>query len=155
MYFVLDHYYAIDNKEFCLVLQNNMYNTDEVIELCSAITFYLEELVNDNSVSLDNPCLCKILTKYYGFTDVKETLGKDILSSIKLPIEGTKEVVVVSYPNKKVDAIFIIDLYGARESCCGPNWKNLLDKWIFENSDLEKGAVEDIASILLKEGIEK
>ena len=154
MYFVLDHYYAINNKEFCLIVSSPSYNALDVIELCSAITFFLEELVNDNSVSLSQDCLLKILTSYYGFIDVKEGIGKDILANIKLPIEGIKETTIISHPDKKTDAVFIIDLYGARESCCGDNWHSYLDKWIFENSNLEDGAVEKITQLLLKEGVE-
>ena len=67
---------------------------------------------------------------------------------IELPINGIYETVLL--PDFYDNAIYIIDLYEARESCCGPNYKELM------NNNLPKGAeLQQLKNLLKETGIEK
>ena len=143
--FILDHYYAVDHKEFCIIIESGK-NITEIMQICSSITFLLEYMF-DESVCLDMNCLLNALLTYYGAEDKKAEL-KDILSMIELPINGIYETVLL--PDFYDNAIYIIDLYEARESCCGPNYKELM------NNNLPKGAeLQQLKNLLKETGIEK
>lgn len=122
--YILDHYYAVNNADFCLAVRSDK-TVEEMIEICSAITFLLEDLV-DVTVSLDMQALQNILTAFYGVENIKKELSKEELKKM-LPIEGLyKQIVPTAY---------IIDLYEARESCCGEKYKEIMDKWLPMDAD--------------------
>lgn len=86
----------------------------------------------------------KCLEKFYGAKDVKNTIELKTLKMLQLPIKGLYEEVTIQHGS--VTDTYIIDLYEARESCCGPDYKDIMNKW------LPKGkALEDLKNILLNE----
>lgn len=136
MIYRLDHYYAIDHDEFCLLVESEK-GVREMIELTSAITFLFEEII-DESECLSQPCLLMILRDFFGIKDVKEKY---------------KECIPICKPNgnewnncfnkKLIDKdtnfhITQIDLYEAREFCCGKNYRKLMNKYLPKNQELVK-----------------
>lgn len=129
MIYVLDHYYSVDHKKYCLVVDMDK-TVDEVIEIYSAIEFLLEETV-DVSIELDDKCLLKCLEDFYGAKDVKDSFMKKY--EFDLPSSFTYDEV---YSDKKTGKIaaYIVDLYSARESCLGGAvYKKIMDKWLPKN----------------------
>lgn len=143
--FVLDHYYAIDHEEYCLVVESEK-TVDEVIQICSSIAFLLEDIF-DPSVCLDMDCLRKVLVAYYGMVDQKENF-KDVLQLLDLPIEGRCEKVkILDFYHSD---IFVVDLYEARESCCGDKYREIMDKWLPKGTQLQ-----ELKELLKREGVEQ
>lgn len=151
MIYILDHYYAVNHKEWCLIVESDK-TEQEVIEITSALTFLFEDIV-DVSACLDNNCLLKLLVTYYGMKDIKaERFCEEMLDTIDdmmLPINGVSKKVYVGVDGIAVEKAVIIDLYGARESCCGPDYKKMYDKYLPVGERLE-----EIKALLLTEGEE-
>lgn len=148
MLFVLDHYYAVNHQEFCLVVEIDK-DVNEVVEICSAITFLLEELI-DESVSLDMDCLLNILVSYYGAKDKKCDISGDILDEISMPIDSMYQKIALAHDGICVSYAYVVDLYEARESCCGPKYEVIMDKWLPKGEELE-----GIKELLRTTGVEK
>ena len=127
MIYVLDHYYSIDHQESCLIVESN-YELDEVIEIYSAIEFLLEEEI-DECACLDDVILLQILESFYGFINRKPDVPKDVLNGFNLPI-GSIYKKIGLYDDNGDQESYIIDLYEARESCCGKKYKKIMKKWL-------------------------
>lgn len=150
--FVLDHYYAIDHKDFCIIIESEK-SINEIIKICGSVTFLLEDLF-DTSVSLDMNCLLDVLVTYYGAEDKKDEVitqnitYKDVLSLLDLPIDGLYEEYKI--PDFYDNGIYVVDLYEARESCCGKNYREIM------NSHLPKGEqLQQLISLLQEKGVEE
>lgn len=140
MIYVLDHYYAINHTDFCLIVSSEK-SAQDMVEICSAISFLLETEVDMGAV-LDQTCLLEILKDFYGMTDVKSEFSEDRIQAMQLPIRTAFE----RYTNE----IYLLDLYEARESQCGPvNCPRIMEKWL-PKSD----AREDLLLRLRKNGAE-
>lgn len=148
MIYVLDNYYAINHNDFCIIVESNK-TVEEMVEICSAISFLFEETVTD-SYLLDMNCLLNILIKYYEMENKKNSIEKDALNQIHMPIKSIYEETYIAHDYMCVSEGYIIDLYEARENCCGPQYKNIMDKWLPKGQELD-----DLISILRLEGIEK
>lgn len=147
MLYVLDHYYAINHQEFCIVLESDR-TVDDIVEICSAIAFLLEDLT-DVSSSLDMDCLLSILTTYYGAKNKKDDITDEMLYQIPMPIESVYEEIFLAHDCICASKAYIIDLYEARESCCGNGYKKIMEKW------LPKGKLlEELKELLSTRGIE-
>lgn len=120
MVYILDHYYSIDHKKYCLIV--NMDKTvDEVVEICSAIEFLLEDTV-DVGIELDDKILLVCLEKFYDAHDVKGEYDEQALKKFNLPIESRYEYLG--------NDTYIIDLYEARDYCCGSKYKKIMKRWL-------------------------
>lgn len=140
MIYVLDHYYAINHTDFCLIVSSEK-SVQDVVEICSAISFLLETEV-DMDAALDQTCLLEILKDFYGMTDVKSDFSEDRIQAMQLPIHTAFE----RYTNE----IYLLDLYEARESQCGPvNCPRIMEKWLPTGD-----AREDLRFRLRKNGAE-
>lgn len=152
MIFLLSHYYAINPREFCVVLEGN-YSADEMIEITSAITFLFEDL-NPGGESLNMKILKKILVEYYGCMDIKNKITRLCLRNLVLPINTVCEKTSFQTTDFLGSTIgCIIDLYFARECSCGPEKsKDIKEKWLPK----EPNRYEDLKQILLlPEAIER
>lgn len=151
MIYILDHYYAVNHKEWCLIVESDK-TEQEIIEITSALTFLFEDIV-DVSACLDNNCLLKLLVTYYGMKDIKaERFCEEMLDAIDetmLPISSVSKKVYVDVDGIAVEKAVIIDLYGARESCCGSDYKKMYEKYLPVGEKLE-----EIKTLLLAEGEE-
>lgn len=150
MIYVLDNYYAIDHLDFCRVIDSDK-NVDDIVEICSAVTFLFEDLV-DVSACLDMDCLSEILCTYYGAHNIKKDIPEDALKELKMPIGGIFEERTIKLINStSYSKAYLIDLYEARDSWFGPE-KNIkvIKKWLPEGDDLEK-----LKRLLIEKGEEK
>lgn len=141
MIYVLDHYYAMNHTDFCCIVSLEK-SVQDMVEICSAISFLLETQVDMDAV-LDQTCLLHILEDFYDVTDVKSDFSEEMIRAMQLPIRTAFE----KMPNKE---IYLMDLYEARESQCGPvNCPRIMEKW------LPKGeAFEDLLLRLRQNGVE-
>jgi len=130
--YILDHYYNINHEEQCLVIEID-YTVNEVIEITSAITFLLEDMT-EPSVYLEEEWLLECLEKFYGAENVKDGVDIDFLKEI-LPTETIYESVIMGH-HIVVKKGYIIDLYFARESCCGVKYKDIMDRWLPKGKEL-------------------
>lgn len=148
MIYILDHYYLVNHKENCLIIESDK-NINDIIEICAAIEFLFEDNIGEE-FCLDEQCLLKILTQYYGVKDIKHLFSNEELSLIDMPIDGIYEYNnFTCYNQTEVGEAYVIDLYEARESQCGPNYKDIIDKWLPRGNQLN-----DIKLLLVKEGKE-
>ncbi|GED04230.1 MULTISPECIES: hypothetical protein [Bacillus subtilis group] len=146
MIFKLDHYINEErDPDYLLFIEKDIEPSRfedellELIEIIACIHFRFEQLVRDD-ICVAGKDIVFLLEKYYGFKNVTSEymwLEKET----RLPREewyvfnefrvGTNQV-----------PVFQIDVYNAREACCGPEYRNLminrlpLDKE-FDN-DIEK-----------------
>lgn len=143
--FILDHYYAVDHEEYCIIVESDK-TVDEIMQICSSIAFLLEDMF-DTSVCLDMNCLLNVLVTYYGAADRKAEL-KDILQLVDLPIEGEYEKYEIwdFYSN----TIYLVDLYEARESCCGPDYRKIMDSCLPQGEQLQQ-----LKALLKESGVEQ
>lgn len=138
MLYILDHYYEIDHQSFCIVIKSKK-KLNDIIEICASIEFLFED-ITDYETHLNNNCLLDILIHYYGAKNKKNSISDETLNSIGMPIESiAKEVLLFHNENNdiSVDKAYLIDLYEARESCCGPNYKTIMNKWLPKGKDLD------------------
>lgn len=158
MVYILDHYYAVDHADYCLVVESDK-SVNEIVEICSSIAFLLEDLVDD-SASLDMSCLLKVLETYYGAKNIKPNVSKRTLNMLGMPIDDVykKTTIAVnhtdeSYPDRESISDewgYIVDLYEARESCCGEKYKQVMKRNLPKGEDLE-----DLRILLRLEGAEE
>ena len=121
MIYVLDHYYAMNHTDFCCIVSSEK-SVQDMVEICSAISFLLETEVDMDAV-LDQTCLLHILEDFYDMTDVKADFSEEMIRAMQLPIRTAFE----RYTNE----IYLLDLYEARESQCGPvNCPRIMEKWL-------------------------
>lgn len=147
MLYVLDHYYAINHQEFCIVIESDK-KVEEIVEICSSIAFLLEDLV-DVSACLDMECLLNILITYYGAKNKKPDIEDEMLNSLRMPTEGVYEKIFLAHDGIAVSNAYLIDLYEARESCCGEGYKEIMNKWLPEGKKLD-----ELKEFLITNGVE-
>jgi len=133
--YVLDHYYNVNHEVQCLIIEIDK-TVEEMIEITSALSFLLEDML-DPSVYLDEDWLLECLEKFYNAENVKDGVESDFLYELKMPIEGISQKTVMGH-HIVVKEGYIIDLYGARESCCGEKYKYIMDKWLPKGKELEE-----------------
>lgn len=136
----IDHYYAKNHSDYCLVVESDKTIKD-MIEITSSLEFLFENVV-DESACLDNQCLLKILCNHYRCNDVKDKYRQ------YLSYMNEEWGLVVIY-NFGICTLVQIDLYAARESCCGPNNKKIMKSQLPNGSDLE-----ELKLLLIEEGEE-
>lgn len=133
--YILDHYYNIDHEKQCLAIEINK-TVEEVIEITSALSFILEDMI-DPSVYLEEEWLLECLEKFYGAVNVKDGIEIDFLKELKMPIENIYQSAIMGH-HIVVKKGYVIDLYSARESCCGKKSLDIMDRWLPKGKKLEE-----------------
>lgn len=136
----ISHYYSNDDKEDSLYIQTDK-ELVELIELIAALQFKLE-FMTDDSVALSEEHIVELLTTFYGATDVTE-IYKEKHEQFSFPKNEWGVADLCSY--KEVDsqgkecvtALIQIDSYQARESCCGPECEDLIEKHVLKTEAFE------------------
>lgn len=146
MIYIISHYYATNHKDFCIILQSNK-TEEEIIEICNAAAFFLEDYY-EPSVSLDIDCLKELLTNFYEALDIKESVIPYIKGKFPMP-DGVSMNYYFQVGKEHKQAV-AIDLYGAREMYCGPNYRKVIDKWIYPHRD-----AADIQELIIRKGKEE
>ena len=134
--YILDHYYSIDHEKQCLVIEINK-SVEEMIEITSVISFVLEDMI-DPSVYLEEEWLLECLEKFYGAENVKDGVEIGYLQGLKMPIEDVFQGVLYRGHHSVTKKGYVIDLYSARESCCGEKYMNIMDRWLPKGKKLEE-----------------
>ena len=130
MIFLLDHYYEgmPDHQGYCFAVKSDTLSPEDLVELTSAIEFLFEDTVNVDGV-LEQAKLKEILCTHYVMTDVTNKYQEDIATILEVACwDGIFTSFFYNITKRKL--FLHIDLYEARESCCGPEYKELIDKWI-------------------------
>lgn len=146
MIYIISHYYAVNRREFCIILKSDK-TEKEIIEICNAVTFFLEDYY-DPSVSLDMDCLKELLVNHYEATDIKDSILPYIKGKYPMP-----DGVSMKYDIKTdtgLEKAISIDLYEAREAYCGPNYRDVIEKWIYPHRD-----AADIQEFIIRKGKEE
>lgn len=89
MIYVLDHYHAMNHTDFCCIVSSEK-SVQDMVEICSAISFLLETQVDMDAV-LDQTCLLHILEDFYDVTDVKPDFSEEMVRAMQLPIRTAFE----------------------------------------------------------------
>jgi len=127
MIFLLDHYYEgwERHQEYCFAVKSDTLAAEELVELTSAIEFLFEDTVGVDQ-HLDQIKLKEILCNDYGMKDVTKEHQKDIATVLETV--SWNDIFTDFYDGREL--FLHIDLYEGRDSCCGPKYKELIDKWI-------------------------
>ena len=137
MYYILDHYYETNHEETCLVVACDK-TVDEMVEICSVVAFLLEDVV-DESAYLKLDTLLEVLVSCYEVEDIKKEVSDEDLRKLNLPINDVYEHILVELADGSIADMdcYIIDLYSARESCCG-KYDEIMEKWLPKGDEMEK-----------------
>lgn len=136
MRYIFDHYYAMDHKNYCRVVESDKDVTD-VKRLLVAIQFFYEENMDECS----NPTfdsVIEILCRHYGFERVEKSEIKELSIMLEDFLEDCSE--------DKYKGYTYIDMYWTREHLCGPGQpEQLFYEWLTEEikEDLKKTLVEE------------
>ena len=133
--YILDHYYNVNHEEQCLAIELDK-TVEEVVEITSALSFLLEDMT-DPSVCLDEEWLLECLEKFYGAENVKEGIEFDALLDLEMPIDTVYQSAIMGH-HIVVKKGYLIDLYSARESCCGTKSQEIMEKWLPKGKELEE-----------------
>ena len=103
----------------------------KAIEKTDTFSEYGDALIPEDIVAfyMTNTERKEILCTHYGMTDVTNKYQEDIATVLEVACwDGIFTSFFYNITNRKL--FLHIDLYEARESCCGPEYKELIDKWI-------------------------
>ncbi len=118
-----------DEKDFIFFKSSIPYN--ELIEILACIDFKYEDLVDESSIP-DSKKVLKILEEFYGVEKLSNDLIKKFNElTVEEPFLFYRDIasVYLIYEDDYFNQQFIeIDRYSARESCCNPNYLELMDK---------------------------
>lgn len=130
------HFYNIDHDKYAFFIQTEM-TPQVMIETLASLDFKFEELVDESS-SLDPRHLLSLLVDFFEVEDVtreyRKYLPQTQLEDYEWKLTNTFSIVD---GNEKIK-IIQIDQYRGRESCCGPDIAELMEKRLPKTKALEK-----------------
>lgn len=135
--FKIAHFYSTNHDKTSFFIKTNI-DTETLGEIIACIQFRFEELVNE-SLCINDEHLLSILKEYFGVEDVTKEYQK-YLPYTQL-VQHEWSAVNVFYVPDPILVITQIDQYHMRESCCGPNYKDLMDKRLPGNEDFDKAII--------------
>lgn len=127
----LSHYYTTDEEKYSIFIKSPM-DTEEFIKVIGAICFKFEEVV-DESMDIEETHLAQILESFYGMKDVTES-SKWLLPYTTLERSEWEDVNRFEHDGLN---IIHIDLYSARENCCGKGYKELMNTHLPKSEEFE------------------
>lgn len=122
----IDHFYNTDHDIAARFIETTIC-LEVMVEVLAALQFKFEELV-DESVPMDERHITKLLERFYEVEDLTNEYQK-YHSQMQLnenDWDMINKFTVKKENGTKMDVIQI-DLYEARESFCGPQYKQLMD----------------------------
>ncbi|QAT68044.1 hypothetical protein EQZ20_24535 (plasmid) [Bacillus glycinifermentans] len=139
MIFKLDHFFDDPYNSVFLEKLADPKNLGEeilkLIETVGCLQFRLEELIDEN-MSMNAEQAAVILQKYFGFRDVTEQF-QPFIEETFLPEEEWDVFNEYAVGPNQVPVIQI-DLYRARESCCGPDYAKLMSTRLPETEEFDR-----------------
>lgn len=148
----ISHYYSNDDKQDSLYIKTDK-DLEELVEIIAALQFKFEFMMDD-SVALSEEHIVELLTTFYGAVDVTEDY-KEKYDQFHLDKNQWGVADVFFYKEESgsskgcVKQVTQIDVFQARESCCGPNCENLIEKHLL------KSEAFDVALLKLKQHYEE
>lgn len=136
----LIHYYTTDELKYSVFIQTEI-EEERLIKILGAMNFKFEELVDD-SLSMDENHIVNLLERFYPVKNVTEEY-RPFLPSLQIPMDKW-EIINYLWLKEKQEEIIQIDLYDAREACCGAGYKTLMDDHLPQTTEFED-AVKDIS----------
>lgn len=132
----LSHYYSFDDKEQSFYIKSEI-PVDRLVKILGSIEFKMEELISDE-ISFEQQHIVELLEKYYGVENVSDEY-KELHPLFKKPKDEWGMSNVIRFvKDKEYKSITQIDLYEARESCCGKQSDEIMKKHLPENKEFEK-----------------
>ncbi|MFS0783337.1 hypothetical protein [Bacillus sp. 1P06AnD] len=136
------HYHNIDQDKQARFIETEM-DASSIIKLLAAISFKYEELVDAHGdVTEDH--LMYLFETFFGINNVTKKYEK-YLPHTYLDKNEWGIVNEMSVKDDNFDDIKItqIDWFGARESCCGPDYTLLMKNALPDTKDFEDAIRED------------
>lgn len=130
------HFYSTNHDETSFFIQSDI-DVPTLVEILASLQFRFEEV--DETTCIDDKHVLKLLIKYFGAEDVTE----EYQTYLPYTHLNTDEWDVVNSFAVNDSIIVQIDQYGARESCCGSTYKEIMDKHLPKTEEFEK----DIADL--------
>ena len=139
MLYILYHYYEYEpgNPDTVLILESNK-TKKEIVEIYSSLQFLLETLMGNDCPSLDMKCLQSILIDYYGMINKKDMIKPSSYEDVELFENCLPEEQVVEQKDGTFRNVCIIELFGAREHCCGDHYREIMNRWLPYGKQLEQ-----------------
>ena len=144
MIYKIDHYYNIDHDAQCLLIRTDI-EVEDLIKILASIQFRVEEF--DEGACVDEEHLLHILTTFYNVKDVKDEYGEEFLPHTKIPNDEWELINIFVFDfysdideiDENIDSLEItqIDLYEAREYCCGKGSTEMMEKYLPESNDFK------------------
>lgn len=131
----LSHYYSIDDEKQSVFIRTS-FEPMEMVKIIGAMNFKFEELV-DESECLDETHMVRVLEKFYPVKDVTEE-SQDLYPYTMLDKNQWGMIDVFQFErNGEMMTVTQIDLYEAREHCCGASYKELMKAYLPSTKEFE------------------
>lgn len=132
----IDHFYSTDHDITARFIETTIC-LEAMIQVLACLQFKFEELV-DETLPMDERHITKLLERFFEVKDVTDEYQKyhPQMQLNENDWDMTNKFTVQKENDTKVDVIQI-DLYEARESCCGPRCKELMDVVLPNTSEFE------------------
>lgn len=130
------HFYSTNHDETSFFIKSDR-DVQNLVEILASLHFRFEEV--DEITCIDDEHVLKLLIKYFGVEDVT----KEYQAYLPYTHLNADEWNVVNSFAVNDCIVVQIDQYGARESCCGPTYKEIMNKHLPKTEEFEK----DIADL--------
>lgn len=131
----ITHFYGDDERSIFLKSEKDV---NELIEILACIDFKFEEVV-DLSGTMSEKSIGLILKRFYG----AEIISGDLKRYLEVGTRWNEDerdfsIVKVFEVDGYAYPVIQIDRFWARESCCGPNYVKLMEKYIPTDSEFSE-----------------
>lgn len=133
----VNHYYG---RESDVLLIKSDIHLNDLIKVLGAIQFKFEELITDTFPDtscfpdIERQHILEVLEKFYGVEDVKEEYKECLPHTVKEKDASIKAIHTFLFKNV---LIVQVDLYSARENCCGPQYKKIMKEYLPKDDEFE------------------
>lgn len=114
------HYYDKNHDESCFFIKTKL-TEEQMVEILATVMFKFEDLLG-NDEDFETKKMIKILEKFYPIRNASEEYGK-FIERTRLKED---EWQLLNYFTIEDQTIIQIDLYEAREYCCGKRYYELM-----------------------------
>ncbi|AJD93523.1 hypothetical protein JMA_42060 (plasmid) [Jeotgalibacillus malaysiensis] len=131
----LSHYYSIDDEKQSVFIRTS-FEPMEMVKIIGAMNFKFEELVDD-SECLDETHMVRVLGKFYPVEDVTKT-SRELYPYTELDKNEWGMIDVFEFEKDGEQmTVTQIDIYEAREYCCGAGYKELMKAYLPPTKEFE------------------
>lgn len=116
------HYYDLDLADSCFFLKSK-FSAEEMIKILATVQFRYEDLVAEDR-DFESKNMIKLLERFYPIKNVTE----EYKNYMQFTILHKDKWAIVNEFIIGLETIIQIDLYAARESCCGREYFKLVEQ---------------------------